>query len=152
MAAYYGVRLFNSDCRCCNDGRRTVTPVIAVTSSSLSTTVSLTSLSKQERRQQFEAEVKARDELLQQQQQAAAAVAEQQQQQQQQLPDTSFYADGSTAIEYQDQMALGYTESTTIGLPYQVDPAQSQVVYPADAGLVPQDVYYSKQPVYQCEL
>jgi len=123
------------------------TPLLATSSSS---TVSLATLSKQERRQQFEAQVKAHDELLQQQQ--AAAVAEQQhQQQQQQLPDTSFYPDESTAIAYQDPAALGYADSA-LGLPYQVDPGPSQL-YPSDAGLIPQDVvFYGEQPVYQCKL
>ena len=121
-----------------------VAPLLATPSSSA--TLSLTTLSKQERRQQFEAQVKARDELLQQQ---AAAVAEQQHQQQQ-LPDTSFYADGSASIGYQDHTALGYSDST-LGLQYQVDPGQTQL-YASDAGLVAQDVYYSEQPVYQSKL
>jgi len=111
---------------------------------SSSSSLSLTTLSKKERRQQFEAQVKAHDELLQQQ---AAAVAEQQQQQQ--LPDTTFYQAGSTTVGYQDHTTLGFTESN-LGLSYPVDPEQSQL-YQTDVGLLTQDVFYSDQSVYQCK-
>jgi len=107
--------------------------------------LSLATLSKKERRQQFEAQVKAHDELLQQQ---AAAVAEQQHQQQQQVPDTTFYHSGSTAVGYQDLTTLGYTDSG-LGLSYPVDPDRSQL-YP-DVGLVTQDLFYDDQSAYQCK-
>ena len=143
----------------CNFDRRAVPPLLPSPSSSASLTLSLTTLSKQERRQQFEAQVKARDELLQQQaaavaEQQAAAVVEQQaaavaeQQQQQQLPDTTFYAGASTAIGYQDTN-VGYMD-TAVGLSYAVDPVQSQLF--SDAGLLSQDLFYSDQSACHCKL
>jgi len=122
-----------------------IPPLLPVSSSP--STLSLATLSKKERRQQFEAQVKAHDELLQQQ---AAAVAEQQQQQQQpQVPDTTFYQAGSTAIGYQEHTALGFTTDSGLGLSYPVDPDQSQLY--TDVGLVTPDLFFSDQSAYQCK-
>ena len=122
--------------------RRVVAPLLPPSSTPLSALTS-TTLSKQERRQQFEAQVKARDEMMQQQQ-AAAVAAEQIQPQ---LPDTTFYAAGSATVGFEDHHGLGYTESA-LGLSYSLDPGQSQVFTP-EAGLA--STFYSDQATYQGE-
>jgi len=142
---------------CDGDDRRVVPPLLSSssTSSSASTTLSLSMLSKKERRELFEAQVKAFDELLQEQQLQEQQLQQLQQQQlQQQLPDTTFYQGGSsTGVGYQDSSTLGFTDSGLALSSYAVDPDQSQL-YPADlGGLVPQqDLYYpAEQPAYQCK-